>query len=163
MHLDFSDQQRLLSAQGYVELGMFTEANDEIEGIDPFCRCIPTVLATRLEIYNATQKWDLAHVVAKKLAEFDPDDPQWPVSLAYATRRAESIEAARAILLKALRKHRANATIHYNLACYECQLADVPAARRYLTRAFQLDPKYRAIALDDPDLESMWHSIEHFE
>jgi len=159
MPLDFPDQKRLLSARGYVELGMFIEANEEIEGIDPLCRCLPVVLATRLAIYNALRKWELAQVVAQKLAKFDPDDPQWPISLAYATRRAESIEAARAILLKALRKHRANATIHYNLACYECQLGDLPAAKGYLKRAFDLAPTFRSTALDDPDLEPLWHSI----
>jgi tetratricopeptide (TPR) repeat protein len=159
MHLDLYDGKHLLSARGYVDLGMFIEANEEIEAIDPLCRCLPVVLATRLAIYSGLQRWELVGVVAQKLAEFDPDDPQWPLSLAYATRRTESVEAARTILQRAIKRHRKDATIRYNLACYECQLGDIPAAKRYLKRAFELAPELRATAFDDQDLESIWKSI----
>ena len=160
MPLDSINQKRLNAAQGYVELGMFIEANDQIEDIDPFCRCVPQVLATRLAIYNGTQKWELARVVAKRLTEFNSGHSQWFISLAYATRRAESIEAARTILLQALNKHPKDAIIHYNLACYECQLDDMPAARRYLKRAFEIEQTCRAMALDDPDLEPLWLAMD---
>jgi hypothetical protein len=39
--------------------------------------------------------------IAKRLAEFQPDDIQSTISLAYATRRADSIHAAKEILLNA--------------------------------------------------------------
>jgi len=42
------------------------------------------------------------------------------------------------------------------LACYECQLGDIAAAKKYLDKTFRLDPKYRIIALDDDDLMPMW-------
>jgi hypothetical protein len=38
MPLDSINQKRLSAGQGYVELGMFAEANDQIEDIDPCCR-----------------------------------------------------------------------------------------------------------------------------
>jgi hypothetical protein len=37
--------------------------------------------------------------IAKRLVEFQPDDIQSTISLAYATRRANSIQAAKEILL----------------------------------------------------------------
>jgi len=50
MPLEPADQQYWQSAVGYVELGMFTDADSELEKIDPFNRAVPEVLAVRLSI-----------------------------------------------------------------------------------------------------------------
>jgi len=42
--------------------------------------------------------------VAKKLALFDPDNVDWTGFWAFATRRADSLEAARLILLEAVER-----------------------------------------------------------
>ena len=55
--------------------------------------------------------------VSKRLAEFQPDDIQWTISLAYATRRADSIQAAKEILLNAEPKFPKEGIIKHNLAC----------------------------------------------
>src|SRR5947199_10276721 len=104
MTLEPPDQQFFTAACGYVQLQMFDEANEELEKVDPFLRAAPEILALRIEIYRGLEKWELMAELAKRLTEFQPDDPQWPVSLAYATRRANSIEAAKEILLSAERK-----------------------------------------------------------
>jgi predicted Zn-dependent protease len=97
--------------------------------------------------------------LAKRLAEFEPDNPQWPVSLAYATRRASSIQAAKEILLNAERTFPKEASIKYNLACYECQLGNLGDARNYLKQAFKNDLNWRKIALDDIDLMPLWEAL----
>lgn len=71
------------------------EADAELEEIDSEVRHVPEVLAVRLAIYSSLKKWNLLQVVAKKLALFDPQNAQWWISWAYATRRADCIEAAR--------------------------------------------------------------------
>jgi len=53
MPLEKSEQQHLRSAHGYIELGMFDEANAELMEIDTFCRHLPEVLLTRVVIYHA--------------------------------------------------------------------------------------------------------------
>ena len=45
MPLERPDQLHLRSAHGYIELGMFEEANAELEKIDPFSRSAPEVLS----------------------------------------------------------------------------------------------------------------------
>ena len=45
MPLEPPDQQHWKAAVGYVELGMFQEANLELEKIDPFCRAAPEVFS----------------------------------------------------------------------------------------------------------------------
>src|ERR1700726_3393582 len=99
MPLEPPDQQHWQAALGYVELGLFLEANEELEKIDPYNRAAPEVLGVRVAIYHGLKKWDLLQVVAQRLAEFDVKNVDWVVSYAYATRRVESIEAAKTILL----------------------------------------------------------------
>ncbi len=88
------------AAHGYIELGMFEEANAELEEIDPFRRHLPDVLIARVAIYQALKKWDLMAVVAQKLVEWNPSEPGHFIDLAYATRRAESVLMAHAILTR---------------------------------------------------------------
>ena len=80
---------------------MFQEANDQLENIDPFNRVAPEVLAARIAIYHGLKKWELMQEVTKRLVEFEPNDIQWTISLAYATRRVDSIQTAKEILLNA--------------------------------------------------------------
>ncbi len=88
MMLEPPDQQFFTAACGYVQLQMFQEANEELEKIDPFLRAAPEILALRIEIYRGLQKWELMTELTRRLTEFEPDNPQWPVSLAYAGQEA---------------------------------------------------------------------------
>jgi len=122
-------------------------------------RHCPEVLVVRLSIYQEMKNWDLMQTVARNLADLAPDDAGVLINLAYATRRMESIEAARVILICALGKHPNHPTIHYNLACYDCQLGDLESSKQFLDHALILDPGFRAMALKDKDLEPLWGSL----
>jgi tetratricopeptide (TPR) repeat protein len=159
MPLEPPDQQHWQAAVGYVELGMFQDANDQLEKIDLLNRAAPEVLAVRLAIYHGLKKWELMREVARRLAQFQPSDVQWAVSYAYATRRAESIEAAKEILLDAEPKFPNEAIIKYNLACYFCQTGEIEKAKNYLKKAFEIDSTWRIGALDDDDLKPLWGSL----
>jgi predicted Zn-dependent protease len=76
--------------------------------------------------------------IAKRLKEFQPDNVQWTISLAYATRRAYSIDIAMEILLNAETKFPKEAAIPYNLACYYCQLGEIETAKGYLKKLLKL-------------------------
>jgi len=150
------EQQHLTAAQGYLELGMPLDADAELDLIDPFCRHLPEVLALRAQVYRLLEKWELMRTVAKRLVDYDSDNIQWTAWLAFSTRRAVSIESAKAILLEAVERHPEAAIFHYNLACYECVLGDVEVAKARLQHCFKLDPQFRKPALDDPDLKAIW-------
>ena len=111
---------------------MFLEANTELDKIDPFNRAAPEVLALRIAIYRGLKKWELMQEIAKRLADFQPDDIQWTISLAYATRRADSIQAAKEVLLNAEPKFPKEPAIKYNLACYFCQTGDIQNGEKLL-------------------------------
>src|SRR6266487_951989 len=94
--------------------------------------------------------------IAKRLADFQPDDIQWTISLAYATRRVNSIQGAKEVLLNAERKFPKEAVIKYNLVCYFCQAGDIQNAKKYLKKAFEIDLNLRIAALEDEDLKLLW-------
>jgi hypothetical protein len=77
---------------------------------------------------------------------------QWARSILHVqrqrgTRRADSIEAARIILVNAVDRMPEVAAFHYNLACYECQLGNLDESKTRLKQAFQLESRYRIKAL----------------
>jgi tetratricopeptide (TPR) repeat protein len=113
----------------------------------------------RLAIYHGLNKWELMRNIAKRLADFQPNDIQWITSYAYATRRAASISAAKEILLNAEPKFPKEAIIKYNLACYFCQMGEIETARNYLKKTFEIDLNRRVAALKDKDLEPLWDSL----
>jgi len=152
MTLEPEDLHHLNAAYGYCDLKMYGDATEELEKISTECRELLEVVGARLAICQGLRKWDLTRDMAKELAQSDPENVQWWISWAYATRRAESIEAAKTILLEAVKQHPGEPLIHYNLACYECQLGDLETAKGYLKKAFKLQSGYRKIAADDEDL-----------
>ena len=159
MPLEPDDQRHLAAAEGFAELGMYLDANAELEEIDAEVRHVAEVLTVRVSIYAGLEKWELMGTVAGRLAAHDPADAQWAISLAYATRRAQSIEAAKCILLEAVERLPEEPILHYNLACYECQLGELEVAKARLAHAFELEPKCRLMALDDGDLAPLWDSL----
>src|SRR5258705_13816612 len=124
-----SDQEHLRSACGYIEQGMFQEAQAELEEIDPLCRLLPEILAARIPLYRALEKWDLMTIVAKKLTEWSPEKPANFIDWAYATSRGESLHLAHAILSRGAELHPGHGLIQFNLACYEAQMGNVPKAK----------------------------------
>ena len=94
-------QRHVLASSGYLELGMFDDAAMVLEEIAPEDKTRSEVLGTRVSIYLAAKKWDMAAAVASHLVKVDPQTAGWWISLAYAVRRAESVEEAEIILLRA--------------------------------------------------------------
>jgi Tfp pilus assembly protein PilF len=152
-------EQLLQPAMGYLQLGMFEEANDEIELLPTEAKTDRVVLGIRALIYQGTGSWQLMREVSGFLAHEWPEDSQHWIWLAYATRRCRSITEAQQILTKAARQHPAEPMIHFNLACYAAQTGDLDAARERLSQAITLDPEAKQLALDDPDLAPLWDDL----
>jgi predicted Zn-dependent protease len=82
--LDLSDSRYLKAAVGWLELGNWSEANEELERITPLYRAHPDVLRMRVEIYCAAKKWEYAATVANTLCQQLPDDSFGYIRLASA-------------------------------------------------------------------------------
>lgn len=154
-----SDKRHLLAAQGWIELGMFADAVDELKSIAPRNRKKADVLAVRWAACSGAKQWEAAVEIAITLIETAPDrfDGWWMKSYALheMKRTQEAYENLAAVIPKFSREH----TAHYNVACYLVRLGRVDDAREYLKVAFALEPKMRKGALEDPDLEPLWAEI----
>src|SRR5262245_45774676 len=148
-------QRRISFAQGYLALGMVTEAAAELQHLSPFDAQRPEATAVRLAILHEQKKWDEVRDLSRELVRRSPDEAALWVSWAYATRRAESLEAAERILREAAAQHPIEPTIQFNLGCYACQRGDLITARAHVERAIALDSKFAKLAATDPDLAQL--------
>lgn len=151
----FQIQRKVTAASGFAELGLYQEAVEELEDLPESSRDDILVLATWLQVYQCWGKWSEAAAIAERLIQKEPAAADWYIALGFAVRRAQSLAAAEVILSAALQKFPANATIHFNLACYYTQLGDLDKARRYLQRAIAIDDSFKKVALTDPDLRAL--------
>lgn len=148
-------QRHLLAASGYLELGMIEDAARELMEIPPDDRGRNEIIGFCVHLYSQWQRWGMAAAAARRMVEIDPGQPQWWVSLAYATRRHESVEKAEEILLEARKLHPKEAIIYYNLACYACVTGRLEQARERLNTAIGMDESIRDLARNDVDLKPM--------
>ena len=153
-----ADRLHLRSAEGWLELGDWQSANDELESITPLLRAHPDVLKLRVEIYSAAKRWEYAIEVAATLARELPDESFGFLRLAYALHELKRTKEAWDALLPIADKFPELWVIPYNLACYACQLGNLAEARSWLEQAFKVGDaqELKLEALDDPDLAPLW-------
>ena len=151
-------ERTIQAAIGFLELGMFVEANDEIENLAPEIKSSSPVLGVRLEIYRASKKWELMEVVARELWRRHKDQALFWNHLAYAVRRSTSLASASAILSEAVKKFPEDAMTNFNMGCYDCQLGNLESAKARVGEAIKIDPDWKIDALNDPDLVPLWDS-----
>lgn len=158
--LPAADQHRLRAAEGWLDLGDWQSANDELENITPSLRAHPDVLAMRWNIYSDARHWELALVVAETLCELQPSDANGWIHRSYALQELRRTAEAEVLLLPALEKFLQEPAVPYNLACNACVLGRVEEARRLLDRPITISGDHgdevKLMALDDPDLSALW-------
>jgi len=157
--LEPPDSHHLSAAEGWLGLGSWQEANEELEKIAPALLAHPSVRLFRYEVYAKAGKWGMAAEIARALVQLRPQDPQLWICHAYATRcmPVGGNSKAKEILDKAQPLFSKEPLIAYNLACHECQIGNQKEACAWLKKALDLgDPKsLKSMALEDPDLEPL--------
>lgn len=134
---------------------MLRHAESELKAIRPEYADSPEVVLLRVALLHEKRDWNKLRTFAAKLVKRQPEIVDWWVSLAFATRRAASVEAAQEILLEAEKRHGAEAIVHFNLGCYACVLGDIAGARRRVRKAALLDSQFGQMYKTDPDLEAL--------
>ena len=159
--MNHSDSIRLRAAVGWLELGNWREANSEVEGVTPASTTHLDVLQVRCKIYLAAEKWDFAAEIANALCWIMPDSSFGPLHLAHALRKQDRTEQARDSLLPISDKFPGEWRISYQLACYMAKLGDRKASYAWLELAIDAAGKtdIRLMALDEPDLATIWPDI----
>lgn len=161
--IEAPDAHHFNAASGWLELGNRGEARAELAQISTENQSHPAVLDLNFSLCAAEKNWDAAFGFAQQLVAALPDEPGGWLHCAYALRRKTGggLELARDFLEPAAEKFPQEAVIAFNLACYECQLRQLDAARRWFQRACEVgdEKQLRAMALADEDLKTLWSEI----
>jgi tetratricopeptide (TPR) repeat protein len=159
--LDAPDTFHLSAAIGWLELGNWNEANEELEKITPDFRAHPDVLAIRLGIYAKAKKWEQCVDIGNALVKAIPNRSFGWLQRSFALHELKRTQEAAELLIPAAVLFPKEWLIRYNLACYACQLGKRKEAWEWLEFAFDLsDSKaVKLMALNDPDLETLWTEI----
>jgi hypothetical protein len=157
------DSHHYNAACGWLELGNRVEAWSELALISPENQLHPAVQDLRWSLCAAEKKWDAAFRVAQEIIAAVPGDPSGWLHCAYALRRMEGggIDQAWRFLLPVAEKFPTEPVIAFNLACYACQLNQLPDARTWLQRASEIggEKEIKMMALADDDLKPLWSEI----
>jgi tetratricopeptide (TPR) repeat protein len=155
------DSHHLSAAQGWIELGRYDEAQEEIRKIKPSDQEHPEVLQVKWLIHAHSKNWKECLAVAEKTIHCVPDAALGWINQANSLFYMKRIEEAYDFLLPVVSRFPENFIIPYNLACYTCQLGRHDEARQWLQTAAGIGEKsaIKSAALRDPDLEPMWNQI----
>jgi len=149
-------EARLQPFVGYVELGMYEDANDELDSLPPEMKAHPTVLLARLELLVEMKQWEEGALLGESLCDLKPQELEFWFKTAFCQHELKRTRDARETLLKAPVRIRETAVFYYNLACYETQLGDLSEGRRLFEKSCEMDKQFGRDALDDPDLQPLW-------
>jgi predicted Zn-dependent protease len=151
------------AAAGWLELGNCVEARAELAHLSATYRQHPAVLELEWSVGAAEQNWEAAFTAARALVAALPEEPAGWLHRAYACRRMAGggLKQAQTLLRPAADKFPQEPMILFNLACYACQLEELPAARDWLRRAEAIGGKKAivAMALADEDLKPLWPEL----
>jgi tetratricopeptide (TPR) repeat protein len=154
------DQRFLNAAEGWLGLGDYLAANEELEQIAPEFRADPRVLEVRLQIYWAAKKWEACVEIAGALVRLKPDREYGWIGRSFALHELKRTEEAYDLLLPAKDEFPTSWTIPYNLACYCAQLNRLDEAQNWFRKAMAINEQIvKQEAVDDPDLKPLWDSM----
>src|SRR5262252_1391085 len=94
MKLEIQDQRYLDAAQGWLGLGNWHEANEELEQIRPEMRANPAVLLARCEVYMKAEKWDWVVTVTQTLVNVAPEKPRGWILRSYGLHKLKRTQEA---------------------------------------------------------------------
>ncbi|MEY4384721.1 MAG: hypothetical protein RLY20_4 [Verrucomicrobiota bacterium] len=152
----------LRAAEGWFELGNPREAEAELAKLSAEARLHPAALELRWQMQAQRKQWNECVELARVLTRQAPAEPMGWIHLSYALHELKRTQEAWDSLLAVVEDFPKEPTMRYNLACYACQLGDLPEARRWLKKTFALGrkPETKAMALQDPDLQPLWPEIQ---
>ncbi len=167
--LEPQDMMHLNAAEGWLGLGDLIEASAELQQITPAKRMHPAVLEVRHNLCAQAKCWEECLVMAEALVALAPEATFGWIHRSFALHELKRTQEALDRLRPALTFFKDDITVHYNLACYECVLGNLGAAKLRLAAAFKLARKqncvgeWQAQMSQDPDLKPLWKDGDEIE
>ena len=153
-------ERRIIAAQGYVELGLFAEAREELS-------VLPGGLFDRTDVLEITvlclmgeHRWEEALSHARRLCAIEPEEPGGFIHAAYCLHEMSRTREAVDVLVRGPASLQGKAVFFYNMGCYRAKLGEMDAAVEMLQKAFSKDESLRRSARRDPDLDALRPRLE---
>lgn len=161
VELSPADLHCVRAAEGWFELGNAREAEAELAKLATSTQLHPAVSELRWQIHAQCKQWKDCVVIARAMTKTSPTEPLGWIHLSYALHELKRTQEAWDNLVAIVDDFPKEPTMPYNLACYACQLGDLPEARRWLKKTFAMGLKKEAkrMALEDLDLQPLWSEI----
>jgi tetratricopeptide (TPR) repeat protein len=153
----FETQRSLRAADGYLYLGLATDALAELDAIGGSDQADAAVMLARIRVLLHLRRWKEAELLSSEGAERHHDEDEFTVQRAFALQQLRRGEQAIEVLLAAPEWIRRTGILHYNLACYEARLGDLKIAQQCINTAIQLNAAMKKNAHRDPDLQELWN------
>jgi predicted Zn-dependent protease len=153
----FELQRALSAAEGYLYLGMPSEAIEELKALPMPEHRNSAVMRSRIRALLHMKKWMQAERLSQRGAALYPDENEFVVQRAFALHQLDKGNEALDAIMSAPEWLRRTGILHYNLACYEAQLGDITAARECIREAIELNASFKKNARSDPDLKGVWN------
>lgn len=159
--LPFPDRHHVVAADGWLDLGLPSEALRELDQCSPETRRTSIASQVAWRAHAERRDWAAALAVAEHWVAEDPKKVGGWLNRSYALHELRRTGEASEALLPAAAMFPKDPIIRYNLACYACRMGDLDAARRWLREVVRIQDLafLKALAMDDPDLETLRHEI----
>ena len=149
----------VVCAEGLLELGLFTDAWEELDGMEPSEKAHPEVLLLRLDVLLGLSRWDDAAALGTGCCRDWGSFDRFFLKTAKALRNLDQHDKAFEILRYAPTSLHRDPEYHYAMACCACRLGELKVAKEALHECFRQDKTFRQRGLDDPALEPVWASL----
>lgn len=148
------------AAEGWIELGNFDEAPEELHNCPPEVKSSIAFLKLWVRICEGLNRWEDSERYCELLAAHAPNDPFTAFHQAEALHRQGRSREAFSVFQYAPTEIKQGADYFYALARYLCALDQITLALTCLGKAFDHDPALRMKALNDPELERAWLDLQ---
>jgi tetratricopeptide (TPR) repeat protein len=146
-------EQKILTAEGFAELGMYDDALAELDELGPDEQDVLEALRMRVEIILRKRDWKTALRLSLRACQLYPSESPGFIHAAFCLHELGRTEEAKGTLLDGPAKLLDEPVYYYNLGCYDAVLGNLNEAKAYLRASFRLDKSFRDLAKNDPDLE----------
>lgn len=143
-------QWTLSFAQGYLELGMLSEAERELKKLSLKQRCYADALELRVQLLLQQGRYKSAARLARSAAKMYPGVAEFYSYAAAAYEELQQPENAKNVWISAPSLFHVSGLFHFTLARFEAQMGNNLEARQHMALAIELDPDIQTRAKSDP-------------
>jgi len=154
------DSHHLSAASGWLGLGRYVEANEELEKISQENVAHPDVMEVLWHIYARCGQWEICLDIASAVIKIDPQRPFGWTHRSFALYEMKRTQEAFDLLMPVAMQFPNVWRVPYALSIYCAQLGRIIECQLWLQKALSADRDVvKRTAMIDPNLKPLWLSL----